>query len=459
MVFADSPKETSNKTEQTLTRKPNYSWFVSYLFSNVSGGLTSPLIPLFVVLYLHSNVELVGITSSVSSAATVPALIFWGNLSDRIGKRKIFMLIGFVGSFASLLLILVTHTLGMYLVTLIVYQVLAMSSTPVATLLILENTAEKRWPDVMSSFNIVSYIGLVVGLGTGTMILIVYSAAGSSILPLVYVVSAFVYLAAGVSALFLLPEPKRKLPRNSRSINRIFSFRMVERNRYFPSSVLHTPGRENRTGKKLSPRTVKYLILTCYLMFAFQIFFVPFPVFVIDKLKGTETQIFTMYLINNLASAFAFRLSGRSIGRMGIPRTLFMALFSRIVIISAMIGTAFLFMNDGWMLWFSIGIYGIMGFFWSFISLSWVTSISHLAIPENRGKAVGYYNSLLGLGQIAGALLSGVVALDFGYSWDFLLALVAIIVGATFIMRFQVSNRSYIEKTEVKIAGSPDGTT
>ncbi|EQB70226.1 MAG: hypothetical protein AMDU1_APLC00069G0013, partial [Thermoplasmatales archaeon A-plasma] len=58
-----------------------HAWFISYLLSNVSGGLTSPLIPLFVVIYLHYSVVYVGIISSLSSAASVPALIFWGNLS------------------------------------------------------------------------------------------------------------------------------------------------------------------------------------------------------------------------------------------------------------------------------------------------------------------------------------------------------------------------------------------
>ena len=449
MVLTEESNHVSTVSDN-LTRKPNNSWFVSYLFSNISGGLTSPLIPLFVVLYLHSNVELVGITSSIASAATVPALIFWGNLSDRIGKRKIFILIGFIGSFASLLLILVVHTLGMYLATLIIYQVIAMASTPVATLLILENTMEKKWPDVMSSFNIVSYVGIVVGLATGTLILGAYAAEGASALPLLYLLSAIVYLVAGIAALILLPEPRRRLPRNSRSLNRVFSFRMVERNRFFPNAVIHNPNPGKKEGKKLSGRTKKYIVMTSYLMFAFQLFFVPFPVFVLDKLGGTETEVFIMYLANNIASAMAFRLSGRSVNNMGIPRTLFMALGSRIIIISTMAGMSFFFLGDSWLLWAAISVYGAMGFFWSFISVSWVTSISHLAIPENRGKAVGYYNSLLGVGQIFGALLSGIVAFDFGYSWDFLAALTAVVIGALVILRFQSEMREYIEPAENK---------
>ena len=196
--------------EQKVPAIKGYAWFTSYLFSNVSGGLTSPLLPLFVVLYLHASVIEVGTISSIASAASVPALIFWGNLSDSIGKRKIFLLIGFFGSFLSLLLILIVNTIGMYALTLVVFQVLAMASTPVATLLILESTVEKRWPNVMSNFNTVSYVGLVAGLGIGTVMLNLYGNANSHFLPELYVISAFIYLLAGISAWILLPEPRKR---------------------------------------------------------------------------------------------------------------------------------------------------------------------------------------------------------------------------------------------------------
>ncbi|WP_061951338.1 hypothetical protein [Acidiplasma cupricumulans] len=55
-----------------------------------------PLIPLFIVVYLHSNVVFVGLVTSISSMASVPALIMWGDLSDKFKKRKIFILIGFL---------------------------------------------------------------------------------------------------------------------------------------------------------------------------------------------------------------------------------------------------------------------------------------------------------------------------------------------------------------------------
>jgi len=79
-----------------------------------------------------------------------------------------------------------------------------------------------------------------------------------------------------------------------------------------------------------------------------------------------------------------------------------------------------------------------MGFFWSFISIAWVTSISKLALPENRGKSVGLYNSFLGIGQIGGSAISGFVAYDIGYGFDFILAISVIVAGAILISTFQL---------------------
>jgi MFS family permease len=417
--------------------KSKYLWFMSYLLSNVSGGLTSPLIPLFVVIYLHSNVEFVGIASSISSAASVPALIFWGNLSDSLGKRKIFIVIGFIGSFFALLLVIFAHMLWTYVGMLVVFQVVAMASTPVSTLLILENTEEREWPTVMARFNTVSYIGLVAGLLAGTIIITIFASFTMIILPLLYVISAFVYLSAGITALVVLPESIRRLRRSR--LNNIYSFRMVERLRYFPTGVIHIfKFRNMKKGKPLLPRTRNYILLTCLLMFGFQLFFVPFPVYIIDKMGASETDIFIMYLLNNVFSAIAFKMAGASVRVLGLRKTISFSLLSRIAIISVASLLTFMILPVGPLLYISIFIYGFMGFFWSFISIAWVTSISKLALPENRGKSIGLYNSFLGIGQIAGSAISGFVAYDIGYGFDFIVAAVVIAIGAILISTFQL---------------------
>lgn len=432
---------------QAGTRSSNHAWFISYLLSNVSGGLTSPLIPLFVVIYLHASVVDVGTISSIASAASVPALIFWGNLSDRVGKRKIFLIVGFVGSFLSLLLILITSTIGMYALTLVIFQIVAMASTPVATLLILESTVEKRWPNVMSSFNTVSYVGLVAGLAVGTVLLNLYGNGNTHFLPELYLISAFIYLGAGISAMILLPEPKKNIPRYSNRLSKYYFFRTVEKIRFFPGQVIHTIS-FRKVGKKLAPRTKLYIFYTCFLMFGFQLFFIPFPVFILDRLNGTETQIFIMYMLNNVASAIAFKLTGRMVNVMGVSRTLSIALFSRVGIIGFSTVISFALVGFQYSIALAILAYTLMGFFWSFISISWVTSISKLAVPENRGKAVGYYNSFLGVGQIGSGVVSGFIAFTFGYSIEFFLASLAVLIGGIMLVRFQRKMSSMVTRDD-----------
>lgn len=445
--------KTAGKSIKTTSSK-GHAWFFSYLLSNTSGGLISPLIPLFIVEYLHASVVEVGTVSSIASAASVPALIFWGNLSDRLGKRKIFILIGFFGSFLSLLLIMVTNTIGMFALTLVLYQALAMASTPVATLLILESTIEKKWPSVMSSFNIVSYIGLVVGLGSGTLLLKLFGDTDPRFLPELYLVSAFIYLGAAISAMIVLPEPKKKISRNSPRLFNYHFFKNVERVKYFPNHIIHMIT-FRKVGKKLAGRTKLYIFFTSFLMFGFQLFFIPFPVFFLNRLNGTESQVFIMYLLNNVASAIAFRITGITMARLGVSKTLSIALFSRVGILGFSTFLAFALVGYSYSIVLAILSYTMMGFFWSFISISWTTSISKLAVPENRGKAVGYYNSFLGVGQIASGVISGLVAYAFGYGTEFFIAASSVLIGGIFLVKFQLRMNEMIVADDFRSTKMP----
>ena len=415
--------------------KPKAKWFLSYMLSNVATGLTTPLIPLFVIYYLKSNVVFVGLVSSIASAASVPALLFWGNLSDTVGRRKIFLMIGFTGSFVSLLPILFVRQIDGYIAVLVIFQILAMASVPVSTLLIMENTQESEWPGVMSTFNMISSVGTVAGLAAGTGIIMFLSRDPFFSLPLVYIMAAFVYLSAAASAFLLLPEPARTLRRSA--FSHIYSIRTMERLRYFPSNVIHIiAARTGDKTRKLKSSLKKYIYSTALLMFGFQLFVVPFPVFLIRAANASNTEIFIMYLINSILSTLTFRVAGATVKHFGGKKTLSASLFARVGIFGASAVMPYLFMPRTGVLLASLVVYGLIGAIWSFISISQVTYVSTAAVPKNRGKAVGYYNSLLGIGQISGASLSGVISGYLGFGPDFAISAVVVAVGALLILRF-----------------------
>ena len=410
-------------------------WFLSYLFSNIAGGINTPLIPLFVVIYLRSNVSLVGITSALASAASVPALIYWGNLSDRFGRRKIFVFAGFFGSFLTLIFIPFVTGIGEYILVLMAFQIVAMASVPVSTMIILENTQESRWPSIMSSFSMITSIGTVLGLIFGSILVLGDTAFTTSSLPDIYAISAVVYLIAAISSLYLLPEPRRRLRRSR--ISDLYTIRVIERIRYLPSFVLHI-FTESKNGHKLSADLKKYLFSTTLLMFGFQIFFVPFPVFLIDRLGAGNLQIFVMYLLNSVFSTIAFRPAGNLINRFGITRTISTSILSRIVIFTAAAFIPFFITGSFVLLIIMLSFYGILGGLWSFISISEVTSISKMCEKAVRGRTIGAYNSLNGVGQILGAGLSGFVALYLGYETDFIIAAIVVAIGLSLILKIKI---------------------
>ncbi|MCL4310859.1 MAG: MFS transporter [Candidatus Thermoplasmatota archaeon] len=417
-------------------------WFIGYVFSNLAAGLTTPLIPLFIVFYLKSNVEYVGLVSALASLASVPALIFWGNLSDKIKKRKIFIVIGFVGSFLSLLLVLIVHTMPSYIFMLVLFQILAMASVPVSTLLILENSEKSAWPKVMGKFNSYSAIGTVIGLAVGVLILTFFKNEGHQLIPYLYVIAAWFYLIAGIISIIVLKEPKSEISRGK--IGYLFALHVIERVRYFPTHLVHIPGKENKI--KIPDHLKLYLFTTMILMMGFQLFFIPYPVFVIKKMNANENDIYIMFLLNSLFSAATFIPAGRYINYIGSNRMLVISTSMRVALFLVTgVLSFFVFDTVGYLLFFII-MYGVFGAIWSFIGISEITSISNMATSLIRGKVIGYYNSLNGVGQIMGAALSGFVAYDISYSFDFILSAVIVLSGLLIILYAKPPDIQYSKK-------------
>lgn len=372
----------------------------------------------------------------------MPALILWGNLSDKIKRRKIFITIGFIGSFLSLLLVFTVHTMPSYISMLILFQIVAMASVPVSTLLILENSDKSSWSKVMGKFNSYSAIGTVLGLGIGVIILTFFSSMGRELIPYLYVVAAWFYLVAGIISILVLKEPKTEINRGK--IGYLFALHVIERVRYFPTHLVHIPGKENKI--KIPDHLKLYLVTTLILMMGFQLFFIPYPVFVINRMGASENDIYIMYLLNSLFSAATFIPAGKYINYIGSNRMLSIFTSIRVVLFIVMgIVSFFVFDTVGYLLLFII-MYGVFGAIWSFIGISEVTSISNMATTLIRGKVIGYYNSLNGVGQIIGAGLSGFIAYDISYSFDFILSAIIVLSGLMIILYSKPPDIQYSKK-------------
>ncbi len=406
-------------------------WFTGYFFSNLASGIISPLIPLYVLLYLHMSVFYVGVASAVISAASVPFLIFWGNLSDKFGRRKIFIVFGFLGGGTSLFGIVMATNIWTFVGILALFQVAVMASVPVSTMIIIENSSKESWPTVMSRFNMVAAAGNVTGLAAGALSIIWISAHTAFLIDL-YLVAAVIYIIAGVLVQIMIPEPARNLPRHR--LSGIYSIRLTEKLRYFPSTMIHIISPGTRKERSLPVGVWSFLISASVLMFAFQIFFVPFPAYMIDIQKSSDFIIYMMYLGNAIFGAFTYGLSGAAVNEFGPRKILIASVLVRAVIFGITSIIAFEYILGNTTVLALIIMYSVLGGIWSLISISQLSILSNGVNAKVKGKALGYYNSLTGVGQIVAAVAAGYLSITVGYGATFGFSVISVIAAAAFVM-------------------------
>src|SRR3989454_3288058 len=104
---------------------------------------------------------------AATSLASVPAFILWGSLSDRTARRKIFLLIGFLGSGVALLAMALCGTMSQFYLANLLAGFLGAASGPAGTVLLMETSKRVEWPARLALVSRIGAIGWVAGLGLG----------------------------------------------------------------------------------------------------------------------------------------------------------------------------------------------------------------------------------------------------------------------------------------------------
>ncbi len=86
------------KAKQMRRRPDSARWFYSFIPPfKVSTGGAAPLIPPLLTMALGGGPSDVGIVNAIGSTASMLGGLFWGKLSDKLNRRKVFLIAGFLG--------------------------------------------------------------------------------------------------------------------------------------------------------------------------------------------------------------------------------------------------------------------------------------------------------------------------------------------------------------------------
>ena len=401
----------------------------------MAGGATSALIPLFAHA-LGGGLAEVGIIAAATSIASVPAFILWGVLSDRLGRRKPFLLLGFGGTAACFAAMAWAASMPAFYLANLLIGFLASAGGPVGAVLVMETSDRKQWPSRLALLSRVGGIGWVAGLSLGVAWLAVGSVPLTEMgaMRSLFVVGAVLSGVAGVLGAVWLREPAVKVER--RDVALVDFHPRIERVKFLPMRLLYFIDPRPRPGRSARlPRPLRVYLGSVFLLFTgFTAFYAFFPIFLKEAYGFGSADIFAVYIASHVASAVAYGSVARWIASRGSRPMQVYASLARGALFPSFLALAILPFPVLVRFPLALVLHAGIGLCWAVLNVAGNTLVSKLAPERGRAEALGAYNATQGVGSIAGPLLGGFAAQSLGYPSAFGLA-VAFVVGGAIVLR------------------------
>ncbi|NJE07071.1 MFS transporter [Thermococcus sp. M39] len=371
-------------------------WFYSFVPFKISTGGSSILMPLY-LLQLGGNAQMVGIMNSLASLSSMIGSLFWGKLSDKTLRRKVFILLGFLSVSIFLTALSFTDSPTEFILLNAVYSFFLASTLSVPIVLVLRSVRKHSWDYGIGKFNEISGWAWVFGLGLGFAL--------SQYLTIRQLLLLFAIL--NVPSLIWGAKTMREIPIyiNRKSI-KVFGNYVVEKTRYLPTFILHTNIRKPRFGKF-------YLALLLFWISA-GMYFSQFPVLLVES--GFERRvIYLAAILNSAVSAFMYLRVGLMLKNRDNTKVLREGITLRLLgVITLIVGIL-----TPYLLPFAFLSYFLAGYSWSFISISSTSIVGKLAGEKEKGAAMGTFNLVNSIGYIIGSFASGFIVYSGGFLINF----------------------------------------
>lgn len=407
-------------------------WLYAYVPHGIAGGATSALIPLF-AFGLGGSLATVGIIAAATSVSSVPAFILWGTLSDRFGRRRTFLLVGFLGNAACYGLMALSHTIYEFLLANLLNGFLTAAIAPAGTALLMETSRKAEWPARLASASLVGAVGWVSGLGVGAAWLALgppVTGTDLAAMRTLFTFSAGVGTAASVPLALWAPEAVERIDR--RDVQLVVVRPRVERGRYLPMWLLqYLDLKAWRSPEiRLAPALRAYLV-SVFLFFAgFTAFYGFFPIFLSQAYRLTNPEIFAVYVASQLMAVIVYPAVGRIVGHRDGALIQVRASAARALLFGGFFLAAMVPTSGTGLFAVAIALHAGIGFCWAFLNVAGSTLVSRLAPPEGRAYALGAYNAVQGFGAIFGPLVGGLSAEWLGYGPAFAVAVGLVLFGS-----------------------------
>lgn len=401
-------------------------WMYATLPANVVTGSLSTLISLY-ILSLGGGVIEVSEATIVSAAITVPAVFLWGFITDMLNQRKVFILFAYAATTLSLVLLYIANTsIGVIGVYALITFVSAATAAPI-NLMVMETGIKSRWPANFAALQTIAAVGTTLGLVIGFVLAWDYG------LHSVIIALGVSSLISTLMALKMVTEPAHEEKRMSIS-QEVHSF--LYRVASMPGVLIRIPNPRNLRSvfgfgglRKLERNfVIVFYVISFIFFFGTGIFnteysaalnleglnesVVFFVIFIAMVVQAVMLHYYSKFTINSDKKA----VSSASLVMRGAGY--------------AIVGISFLFMKGTLFLVFNILFYTLAsGIAYSLYYPTAYGIFFETLSQNNRGRTIGIYTAIVGLGTLAGAYVSGAASVALGFGYTFVLAALFMIIG------------------------------
>ncbi len=402
-------------------------WLLAFVPVNAATAGFGVVLPLLILITLHGSWTEVAVAATLFNTAVILSSILWGHLSDRYPRRRLFLAINY-GAFAAIYAVLAG--VGTVYTLYALYTVLGAFSpagVSASNLLILEKFGEQERPTAFASFQEMSMVGSLAGLLLGFF----WTASDDALRALLYVLGALAVVSA-VALWFGIREAARPLTTASVARHPAGLFSRLRphialRNPvpFFPARPPWRPHPVARfrawAAEELRHELPLILLATFLFNLSSNLFNISYTPYLYTA-GLAASSIFLVNLANNFAQTLVFPSTGGLANRFGVDRLVGRATYVRGVGYLATAGFTFAVLARQGTFEANVLVYALLGG-----AIAVYTTASSLMLfrslgPRDPGRLLGVNSALGGLAAVAGAGLSGVLALVGSFRLVFLVA-------------------------------------
>lgn len=340
-----------------------------------SNGFASPFVNVLMV-QLKSSAFILGLLSSITNFVSNFFQFIWGAITDAVGRKIPFVLIGGLGASVIWLFAIGTRTAQMLLLLIAVQAFMNSMVTPALSALIGDVAPPMRRGRVSASLNIFASLGSLIATLISGYIMMIDDQSLSSMYVIPFLLAAITGFAGNAVIMKIREKPSRRKPT-------------------FKPKTLAEPLRENEVFRSFTEISFASMIVQ-------SLPWGVFPFVIVDVVKANMLQVALISVINGAFVLAVQRSAGALVDRVGRKPFILAGRFGL-----STFPLFYAFATSVWMLYIGNAIGGAFNGLLMVANFTYMLDVSP---NDKRGEYFGIYNSLMGIATGIGALVGGGIA-------------------------------------------------